>query len=288
MRPTLELQTPSGDFQALDQGDRGGPLVLCLHGFPDFPPNLEPVAARLAAMGNRAVSPWMRGYAPSVLGGPYHPGQLARDVLALAEALSPDRPVRLLGHDWGAVATYAACSLAPGRVAAAVTLAVPHPLAFLSALPMDPAQLRRSWYMGFFQARGLAEHVVARDDFALVDRLWRRWSPGYVLPATRREALHRCLAASLPAPLRYYRALLWPPRQALVTLRGPASRAIAVPTLHLHGAEDGCIAADVGRDEARWFRGPFAREVLPGAGHFLALEAPDAVAERAVAWFRRA
>ena len=282
----LALDTPRGRFAALAAGDPGAPLVLVLHGFPDAPPTFAAALTALAARGYRAIAPWLRGYAPSMLAGSVAAEALADDVVAWADALSPSSPVRLLGHDWGALATYAACDRAPARVAAAVTLAVPHPAAFLRALA--GTQLARSWYMVFFQLPG-APRLARAADLALIDWLWRRWSPGYRLPDALRAELHACLLASWPRPVDYYRALVRPLGPALARLGpdGPLARRVIVPTLYLHGEDDGCIAVDAGRDAGRCFAGPYRREVMPAAGHFLAAERPVEVAAAADVWFRQ-
>ena len=281
----LVLATPRGRFHALAAGDARHPLVLVVHGFPDAPPTFAAVLRALADRGYRAVAPWLRGYGPSVATGPYDVDALAADVAAWAAALAPDRPAYLLGHDRGAVATNAACARTPARFTAAVTLAVPHPLAFVRALA--PRQLARSWYMLFLQLPGAPDLARARD-FALIDRLWRRWSPGYHLPPALRAEVHAALAASWPAPAQYYRALLRPvgPALARVGADGPLARPITVPTCYLHGADDGCIGVDVAAGADRFFAGSYRHEVLPGAGHFLALERPAEVAARADAWYQ--
>jgi pimeloyl-ACP methyl ester carboxylesterase len=232
------------------------------------------------------VAPWMRGYAPSVRVGPYHAEKLADDALAIARALARGGRFALIGHDWGAVAAWVACSRAPGDLACATTLAVPHPLAFLRHLSGHPGQLRRSWYMAFFQLRGLADHVAARGDFALIDRLWRDWSPGFELEPGTRRRLHDCLAASMPAPLAYYRALAWPPAAAAARVRAlrAAERRIAVPVLHLHGERDGCIDPAAASGQRELVDGPFECEIVAGAGHFLQLEATEQVSSRALHW----
>ena len=261
-------------------------LVIVVHGFPDHPPTFAPVIGALAARGLDVVAPWLRGYAPSTLAGPFDADQLGDDLLAIARALAGGRPVYLVGHDWGAVATYAALlraeeEPAAPRIAAAVTLAVPHPLAFMRALGRD-GQWRRSWYMGLFQLP-LAHRVARAGDFALVDRLWRTWSPGARLADDARTALHACLAESWPAPIEHYRALVRP----VTALRARVRRAdgpITTPVHYLHGADDGCIAVSAARGQDRWLRGPLATEVVPGAGHFLHVEVPDLVAARVDAW----
>lgn len=266
------IELPGGRFEFLRV--RGGkPLLVLLHGFPDHPPNFEGLMLRLADGGYDVVAPWLRGYAPSTLEGPFHLDRIARDVLELATALGHER-FYLVGHDWGALTTYVACAEAAARVEAAVALSIPHPATFAKR-----RQLGLSAYIPVLAAPGGAELAGALD-FAFVDGLWRRWSPDFLLDAARRGALHACLRASWPAPVRYYRALFWPPSRRI----GPQLR-IRVPLLHLHGDRDGCVDAETGRGQARYFRGPFASETHAGVGHFLALEAPNWVAERALHWF---
>ncbi|MCB9564516.1 MAG: alpha/beta hydrolase [Kofleriaceae bacterium] len=283
---TETLALPGGRFQLLRAGGAASPrpLVIVLHGFPDHPPTFVPVIEALAAAGHDVVAPWLRGYAPSEPRGPFHVERLAADVLELADALGRDR-FCLLGHDWGAVITYATCALAPERVRAAVTMAVPHPLAFVRSLTRS-LQLWRSWYMLFFQLPGAPAIARARD-LALIDRLWRRWSPGYTLPAADRAALHACLAASWPAPIEYYRAQVRPLREAAARFapEAPARQPLVTPLCHLQGADDGCVAPAAGAGQERWFAGPFTSEVVSRAGHFLQLEAPERVVAQALAWF---
>lgn len=285
----MRIDTSAGTFEALGAGAADAPLVLCLHGFPDHPPSFVPLCDRLARAGYRAVAPWMRGYAPSVASGPYDVDTLAADAVAIADALAPGAPVAIVGHDWGAAATYAALARRPERFSAAVTLAVPHPLAFVENAARQPDQLARSWYMAFFQLRGLSDRVVAAHDFAFVERLWRRWSPAYLPDPAAMRALKACLAESMPAPLSYYRAVMWPPRQALARARGQtgAGRAISVPTLHLCGHDDGCIGPAASHGQDRFFSGPFRSVQMMGVGHFMQLEAPDRVAALVLDWLSR-
>lgn len=281
---TLEL--PGGTFEALHaRGPNGAARVLVLHGFPDHPPTFRPLMEALAGAGFDVTAPWMRGYAPSVRAGPYDIERLAHDLLELADAVSPDHPVFVIGHDWGAIATYVASALDPDRIRAAVTLAVPHPFAAARAM-LHPAQLRRSWYALYFQLP-VADERVAADDFAYVDRLWRDWSPGCELPAALRGELHRCLKTSWPAPLEHYRALVRPPLAAWHRSRpgAPLRNPITVPTMQIQGTRDGCLPPSACRGQERWFQGPFRAELIVDAGHFLQVEATEAVADLALEWF---
>ena len=212
------------------------------------------------------VAPWLRGYAPSPTEGPYDVETHAKDVIALIDAIGES--VDLVGHDWGAAITYTVCAIAPERVRRAVTLACPHPRTLMRSL-RDVKQLRSSWYMAFFQLP-LAARVAAARDFALIDRLWRTWSPGFTLDDARRRALHACLADSWPAPIRYYRPQ---------PFRGGV---IATPILQLHGANDGCILPPTEADSQRFRERRLS--VVSGVGHFLHLEDPQGIAARIAAW----
>jgi pimeloyl-ACP methyl ester carboxylesterase len=270
---TFELL--SGTFHALEgRGER--PLVF-LHGFPDHPPTGRAFFAELEARGHRVLAPWLRGYAPSPIGGPFDGDTLVADIRAVLDRWAPGTAVDLVGHDWGAVLTYMACIAMPERIHRAVTMAVPHPLTFMRQL-RSRAQLRASWYMGLFQLPG-SERIAAARDFRLIDRLWRRWSPGLTLAREQREELHRCLADSRLAPIQYYRAMRRGARAGVKKLATP----IATPLYALHGADDGCILPPT-LDDTRRFGGPYRREIVPSLGHFLHLEEPAAIAERVSTW----
>lgn len=263
-----------------------GPLVIAAHGFPDEAGTFRGQVPALVDAGYRVAIPAMRGYAPSGVArsGRYDLPALAGDLLDLADRLSPGAKVRILGHDWGAAAGLSAAAIAPHRVSHVAALAVPHPRVFLRALA-TPAQARRSWYMGFFQLRGVADLAVRAGNMALIDRLWRAWSPGYSASVAEMAAVKAGLRRRIGAALGYYRAM---PRslsspEVRRTLLGP----IAVPTLRLHGSDDGCIGAEVGEDEGALYTGGFERVVIAGAGHFLQRERPDEVAGHVLRWFAR-
>lgn len=265
-----------------------GPLALCLHGFPDTAHTWRHLLPRLAGAGFHAVAPFHRGYAPSAVpaDGFFQVGALAADANALHEALGGDADAVLVGHDWGAMAVYGAAGSAPDRWRRAVTLAVP-PTNAMGTSTFTYAQLRRSWYMFFFQ-HGLADLLVAQDDLAFLAGLWADWSPGY--DATE-DLVHVRAAlsdpASLAAALGTYRATLGDgPRSPDLDAEQAASGEVPPqPTLYLHGDQDGCIGVEVAHVAAGAFARPGSQfEVLAGVGHFLHLEAPDTVNERIVAF----
>jgi pimeloyl-ACP methyl ester carboxylesterase len=276
----LELDVGGERFAALELGAATGRPCVYLHGFPDHPPTATPFLAELAARGHRVLAPWLRGYRPSPVVGRFDLESLAGDVAALVDRWVGPGRVDVIGHDWGAALAYVLCAVMPERVGRAVTLALPHPLTFLRRLGIA-AQARRSWYLALFQLPGSGALARVRD-LALIDRLWRTWSPGFTLDADRRTTLHACLADSLPAPLLYYRAIARPVvgfRARLRRLTPP----ITVPVLQLHGADVGCVVP-LAAPDARRFAAAYRYDVIDGVGHFLHLERPHEIAAAASAW----
>ena len=284
----ITLRANGLSFSALAQGE--GPPVLCLHGFPDHMRSYRFQLPALAGAGYRAIAPLLRGYEPcsQPADGDYHIVRMAEDVVAQVDALGSE-PIHLVGHDWGAVIGYAAAALAPDRFRSLTTLAIPHPGRMQrEGLRAVPTQLRNSWYMLFFQLRGVADAVVERNDWAFVERLWRDWSPGWKLPTRELDTVKRCLAAPgvKRAALGYYRAMFGLPNQASRDTRRLLSGEIPVATLALTGARDGCMDTrlhDVAMHEADF---PAGLQVtrIEDAGHFLHQEKPDEVNALLLDW----
>lgn len=267
-------------FATLEMGE--GPLALCLHGFPDSAWTWQHLLPELADAGFRAVAPFLRGYAPTDVpaDGLYQPGAIARDANALHEALGGDREAVIVGHDWGALATYAAVGHAPQRWRRAVVAAVP-PASTVAQAFFTYDQLQRSWYMFFFQSP-LADLAVPMDDLAFIDRLWADWSPGFdgaEHAARCKDALRD--PANLTAAIGYYRATLGAGARdpECDAIEAAGAQPMPVPTLYLHGRTDGCMGADVIDDSvlaALPVEGSRV-ELVDDAGHFLQLERPAEV-----------
>lgn len=275
----IVLELPVGELAALVWGSDEGPLAVLLHGFPDSPWTWRKVAPTLAAAGWRVVAPWTRGYAPSFVpaNGSYHVGALMADAVAVHGALGGGADSVLVGHDWGALTANALGAHPDSPFARVVSLAVP-PLAAIRRVP-DPllllGQARRSWYIGFVQLPGVSERALER----LVPRLWRDWSPGYDAAADLPHAMD-AIGGRESAVLGYYRAMARPfppPREYRSWHRTWASTPV-VPTLYLHGADDGCLAPSFATGLADRLPAGSVAEVVPDSGHFLHLEQPDLVA----------
>jgi pimeloyl-ACP methyl ester carboxylesterase len=247
-----------------------GPLVVLLHGFPDTPHTWDDLRPRLVDAGYRTVAPFMRGYAPSAIPSAdedYAVVPLGTDVVGLIEALGEEQAI-VIGHDWGASAAYAAANLAPERIAQLVTIAIPHPLAFVS----HPDALESSPHFAELAQPGAVE-AVAQDDFARVDELYALWSPGWAVSASELDPVKNAFTfeGSLAGALGYYRAF------ANVPIDPVLFEQTSVRTLSFSGSADGAGSQEPWADHAAGFTMPVEVITLP-AGHFVHREAPDDVA----------
>jgi pimeloyl-ACP methyl ester carboxylesterase len=271
------------EFAYLAAGGEG-PLALCLHGFPDSAHSWRHLLPVLADAGYRAVAPFQRGYAPTAVpaDGRYQTGMLSMDAIGFHDALGGDGSAVIIGHDWGAPATHGAAVHAPERWSKVVTMAVPPGGAMGMAFLTNLAQLKRSWYMFFFQ-HALADMVVPANDLAFIDMIWEDWSPGH--PAAEDVAhVKDCLRdpAHLTAALGYYRATLGDGYQdpELADVQAATQGIPSQPLLYLHGAQDGCIGVEVAESARAMVTPNVTIEIVDGAGHFLQLERPDVVNAR--------
>jgi pimeloyl-ACP methyl ester carboxylesterase len=260
-------------FAYLEEGS--GPLVLLLHGFPDTAHSWDDLRARIAANGYRAVCPFMRGYHPTAIPD-RDPDQetLAHDPLALIDALGADDAI-VIGHDWGASAAYGAAAIGPDRVKKLFVIGIPHPAALRPSL-------KKLWGARHFAAYKLpgAPKRFARNDFAALPAIYRRWSPTWSPDPTEFDAVRACFSnpASLNAAFGYYRKLSPIPSASL-------KARITVPVVAFAGLDDPTLAPSDYRGAARMFENEYIVEEVPG-GHFMHREHPEVFAERLLTHLR--
>ena len=283
----IDVATPTVQLRALTWGPPDGPIALCLHGFPDTAHGWRKIAPLLVDAGWRVVAPFMRGYRPSSIptDGSYHIGALMDDALQVLEAAGPTGRDVVIGHDWGAGTAAGLAAMPDSPFAKATIMSFPPPASFrpLGQLPdrvqlaaQLPRQLLRFWYVGYFQLPWLPELSA----FRVVAPLWRQWSPGY-----DQEADVRLVEDAIGSP-ENWRAAIGIYRATIRGSSPPAEYAELhrwwteppmLPSLYLHGDDDGCMAPDYIPWIERVLPAGSNAFVVEGAGHFLQLEQPEAV-----------
>ena len=252
-------------------GPATGPLVLCLHGFPESATGWDRLGPVLARAGYRVVAPWMRGYHPTEApkDDDYGPRALGEDALALMTAFDAPRAT-VIGHDWGAGAAIAAAQLAPHRVDRLITVAIPHP-----AVVPSSALLRAHHFLTLPLPGAVGR--LAEDDYAEVEAILRRWSPNWRPSAAEVEEAKRAFRhpGGARAILGYYRAAM---RDAL---GAPDARAftrspVRVPTLAISGGADAALDPALYDLNPPMFPAGYDRAIVVDAGHFPQREAPEA------------
>jgi epoxide hydrolase 4 len=279
----LTFQNGAVTLHAVAAGRKNGPVVLLLHGFPEFWYSWHKQIDPLAAAGFRVIVPDQRGYnlssKPSGVKS-YALKELVSDILAIADQLG-QRRIFLAGHDWGAAVAWSVALLHPDRVAKLAILNVPHPSVMWRYLMKNRRQLRKSWYMFFFQLPFLPEAFFAARNFRNgVASLVRSSRPGTFSGddlAQYRAAWSQ--PGALAAMVNWYRAAF--------RHRTPfPDRTVRVPTRILWGVRDAFLMAEMAQESLRYCA--LAELIIfSDATHWLQHEEPARVSELLIDFFRK-
>ena len=258
-----------------------GPLLLLLHGFPEFWYSWRHQLAPLAKQFT-VVAPDQRGYNETEKPGwGYSVDVLVADVVELIAALGHERAL-LVGHDWGGAVAWATAIARPQRVERLAVLNVPHPARFVEQLRRSPRQLLRSAYMGFFALPTLPELALSASNYAAIERALRR-DLGAAISDEEIAAYKAAISTpgALTAGLNWYRA---------AASRGPrgifadAQTVCTRPTLLLWGDRDAYLGPELFRGNER-FAPDLTTLHVPGAGHWVQQWAPELVTRELLAFF---
>lgn len=299
MRPDPSVALVPGPWRHRDVGANGqkfhvveigeGPLVLLLHGFPQFWWCWREQLTGLAQAGYRAVAMDLRGYGASDKPPRgYDPLTLSSDVAGMVRALGEEQAV-IVGHDWGGFLAWTVGALHPNVVRALVVASLPHPLRLRRTLLRPGPQARAAKHAYSFQLPWKPERDLVAEDAAYVARLVRDWS-GPAFPYAQqigRYREHAQIPGVVHSALEYYR---WLMRSQFRPDGARFARAIATPitapTLQIHGLEDPCMLPATARGSERYVDGPYRLVELGGIGHFPAEECPAEVTALIAEWAR--
>jgi pimeloyl-ACP methyl ester carboxylesterase len=239
------LELPHVRLHAVTAGS--GPLVVLLHGFPEFWYSWRQQIPALAAAGYRVIAPDLRGYNTSDKPAgvrEYAMDRLVEDVVQLMERESKG-PAFLVGHDWGGVIAWRCAALHPGLIRKLAILNAPHPTSYRRLLWRSPRQWLRSGYVGMFQFPWLPELVLRGGDYWLIERALRRQPGSNVFTeediAAYKEALR--VPGALTSALNYYRAAV---RHSRWLYTEPQQ--VALPTLLIWGERDPYLSSKLTRN----------------------------------------
>ncbi|MDL9935383.1 alpha/beta fold hydrolase [Gordonia sp. ABSL1-1] len=255
-------------FDVIDDGPLDGTPVLLLHGFPQRASSWDQVSPLLHARGLRTLAPDQRGYSPRARPTrrrDYRQDELIADVLTLIDELGVDQ-IDAVGHDWGAAIAWSLAGNHPDRVRTLTALSVPHPGAFLRAMPRG--QLLKSWYMGFFQLPVVPEKLLSKG---LVN-------PDFVtragLPAQHANRLATEIVeyGALTGALNWYRGMPLSDRHSI-------GRKVRVPTTYVWSDRDVALGRTGAELCAGWVDAPYEFITISGATHWLPETRPAEVAE---------
>jgi pimeloyl-ACP methyl ester carboxylesterase len=274
------------DLDLRAMGDPAAPLMLFLHGFPEYSGAWDEVLPAFAGSFH-AVAPDQRGYAgsskPEGLEA-YRVKQLVRDVLGLGEQLSPRRPFVLVAHDWGASVAYAAAMAAPQSIARLVVINGVHPGPFQRALLEDPAQQASSSYMHYLRDPQAEARLSANNFEKLLGMLSRFGPQPWLTPQKRAGYLEAWSPpGALTAMLNWYRAspLVVPkvgetvdPTAAIKL--DPAQFRVRMPHLVVWGMDDRALLP-VSRARLPDYCDDLTVAEIPGADHWVVHQKTDTV-----------
>jgi pimeloyl-ACP methyl ester carboxylesterase len=271
-----------------EAGPADGPAVILLHGFPYDIHSYVDVAPQLAARGCRVIVPHLRGFgatrfrdAATLRSG--EQAALGSDVIALMDSLRVQRAV-LAGHNWGGRAASVAAALWPDRCRGLVTVNsyLIQDLA-RAMLPINPEYEVALWYEYYFQIeRGRAGLAANRREIARI--LWEEWSPDWDFDDVtfERTAIAHDNPDYVDVVIHSYRhrfgLAAGDPAYADLQRRLVPLPVITVPAVTLDGDSDGVLPAGDGRASASKFTGRRVHRIVPGAGHNVPQEAPEAFA----------
>ena len=269
---------------AVDEAGEGDNLALCLHGFPESRFSWRYQLPLLADLGYRAWAPDLRGYGetepkPRQVSA-YLIDRLMEDVAALIDA-SGAKTVTLVGHDWGAALawTFAANRVRP--LERLVIMNVPHPAVMSAHLRKSWAQLKKSWYMLFFQLPGIPERLNTAKDAQLIRRAFydmaidkSRFTPDVL----DRYAADAQRPGAMTGMVNWYRAAF----RLQGKLAGPWP-VIETPTLIVWGEADAALGVELLDGTDAYVRDLTVKR-LPGVSHWVQQEAPEAVNAILSAW----
>jgi len=278
------IETNGIKLHVMEAGPEDGPMILFLHGFPEFWWAWRKQLPYFADKGYRVVAPDQRGYnlsdKPEGVAA-YNIDKLAKDMIGLIDAYG-QKQVYLVGHDWGASVSWWLALKYPDRFRKLVILNVPHPKIMAKNVFTNTAQMQRSWYIFCFQIPGAVDRLAAAGDYEWVLQLiTTSANPGTFSPAELeeyRKAFRQ--PGAFTAMVNWYRAMIQTQSEP------PRSFDVTVPMIFMWGEEDVAMLTEMADQSMRYCKeGRLIK--LPGVSHWIQHEAADKVNAQIAEFFEQ-
>ena len=283
----------------VSMGNPAGPLLLCLHGFPEYWGGWRDIMPFLAQT-HHVVAPDQRGFGKSFKPEgeeAYRTRNLVRDAAALADHISPSDPFLLFGHDWGSSVAYAFAFAASARLRGLIVANGVHPYTFQKSIIDDPDQRAASQYMRFLRSDGAAA-VMRQDNYRRTLTMIAGFSRSDWMSADAKAGYLEAWSAdgAMEAMLNWYRSspVIVPPKnQPAAELAGQVpvlelsqdALRVRVPHLVVWGEQDEALRPSC-LDGLERFADDLTIEKVPRCGHWILHEQPERVAAIVIDWAR--
>jgi len=270
------------DLHCVTAGPEDGDLLVLLHGFPEFWYSWKHQLPALVDAGYRVVTPDLRGYnrseRPAGVSA-YSIDELVADVAGLVDHYG-DGAAHVVGHDWGGLIAWQVGIDRPDVVDRLVILNAPHPNRFDRRLRTSFSQLRKSWYVFYFQLPWLPETGFQWSDYAVVESLLREETQSGAFTDEDIERYKSALATpgAVTAALNYYRALGRQRVKQYLLGDGVPNQSVDVPTMLVWGENDHALDSELTEGNEQWVEN-LRVEGIPDASHWVQFDARERVNE---------
>jgi pimeloyl-ACP methyl ester carboxylesterase len=266
---------PNIKLHVMVGGAKEGNLLIFLHGFPEYWVSFKEIAEHFIQQGYRVMLPDMRGYhlsdKPKGISH-YTSKKLAEDIIALIDYENREKAT-VIGHDWGAIVTWALASNYSKRLEKVIILNVPHPSVLTNELKQNIQQLKNSWYIFFIQIPFLPELFLSAMNFKFLSKkMFQMLTHSKTMqnrPGSQAYIDAWKMPQALTSMLNYYRAI---PRSLGYSYQSP----IDIPVLIIWGDQDNVLVQSMADDSS--LKCTNAKVVhIPEGGHFVQHDCPDKV-----------
>jgi epoxide hydrolase 4 len=269
-------------IHCVTMGDGDGPLIVFLHGFPEFWYSWRHQIP-FFAQKFKVVAPDMRGYGdtdkPKEI-KEYKIGKLSRDIIELIHSFGNESAI-IVGHDWGGIIGWSIAMIAPNVVEKLIVMNAPHPSVFKKNTFRNLAQMQKSWYIFFFLLQKVPEKVLSSNDFKILRHFFEssikrkdRFTQGDIEEYV--SAWRKYGSNGLTGGINYYRANLVSTFWKSHGESTPYPK-IRKPTLMIWGENDSFLGIEMTENTQKSVEAPFLLKLIPGCGHWVQQEAPDEV-----------